>query len=74
MDTIQANVVGRSSGTDTGHQFFTIDEFCEAHRFSRPTFYRLVKEGKGPRITCVASRRYISKEDAAVWRLAMAAA
>src|SRR6267154_2495179 len=29
---------------------YTVDEFCEALRLSRATFYNLIRRGKGPRI------------------------
>jgi hypothetical protein len=72
---IQPNVTGpRSSGAGTGRQFATIAEFCDEHRFSRAFFYKLLKAGKAPRITRLGARRYISNEDAAAWRVAMAGA
>ena len=65
MDTVQLGATGRRA--------FTIDEFCEEHRFSRAFFYKLKKLGKTPRITELGSRRIITVEDAAAWRQAMAA-
>jgi predicted DNA-binding transcriptional regulator AlpA len=65
MNTIQPNDIGRKAST--------IEEFCEQHRFSRSFFYKLRKQGKAPRITEIGSRRIITVEDAAAWRMAMAA-
>jgi hypothetical protein len=47
---------------------FSIDQFCEAHAITRPTLYRLWKDGKGPRIMRVRHRKLISWEAAAEWR------
>jgi hypothetical protein len=74
MDTtVQENVTWRP-GVGTGRQFSTIPEFCDQHRFSRAFFYKLLKAGKGPRITRLGARSFISNEDAAAWRHAVAAA
>ena len=53
---------------------FSIDEFCIAHRISRAMFYKLLKQGRGPRIMAVGSRQIISDEAAAEWRRQMEAA
>jgi predicted DNA-binding transcriptional regulator AlpA len=58
-------------GTGTGRQFATIQEFCSEHRISRSFLYKLLKAGKGPRITHLGSRSYVSNEAAAAWRSAM---
>ena len=46
----------------------SIDEFCEAHRFSRATYYNLKRTGKAPNEMAVGSRRLISDESAEQWR------
>jgi hypothetical protein len=54
---------------------FTVSEFCEAHgRMSRTLFYKLVNEGKGPRLMKIGRRTLISQEAAADWRRQMEAA
>lgn len=51
---------------------FTVEEFCKAHgRISRVLFYKLLKEGRGPRCMKVGRRRLISEESAAEWRASM---
>ena len=35
---------------------YSITEFCAAHRISKSTFYRLLKEGDAPALTHVRSR------------------
>ncbi len=49
---------------------YSITEFCAAHRISKSTFYRLLKEGDAPALTHVRSRVLISAEAAAAWRTA----
>lgn len=49
---------------------FTIDEFCQAHGFSRGHYFNLQKMGQGPRVMKAGNRRLISKEAAAEWRAA----
>ncbi len=46
----------------------SIDVFCKDHDISRGFFYKLLKEGKAPRIIKVGRRTLISKEAAADWR------
>jgi predicted DNA-binding transcriptional regulator AlpA len=46
----------------------SIPAFVAEHGISKSLFYRLVKEGRGPRLTKVASRTLISAEAAAEWR------
>jgi len=47
---------------------FTIDEFCAAHRLSPDMYFKLRKNGRGPREMKVGTRRMISAEAAARWR------
>lgn len=49
---------------------FTVTSFCKAHEISTPTYYRLRKEGKGPREMRIGSEVRISVEAAAEWRRA----
>jgi predicted DNA-binding transcriptional regulator AlpA len=46
----------------------TISEFCETHGISEAFYYRLQREGHGPRTMRVGGRRLISLEEAARWR------
>lgn len=48
----------------------TVTSFCKAHEISTPTYYRLRREGKGPREMRVGSDIRISVEAAADWRRA----
>lgn len=52
-------------------QAYTIDSFCIAHGISRPQFYILEKQGKGPRTYKFKRRRYVSRESAEAWRRRM---
>lgn len=53
------------------NEAFTINEFCTAHRISRPQFYLLEKDGKGPKTYKFKRRRFISREAAEKWRRRM---
>jgi predicted DNA-binding transcriptional regulator AlpA len=46
----------------------SVPRFVEDHGISRSLFYRLLKEGRGPRISKVHGRTLISAEAAAEWR------
>ena len=35
---------------------YTVNEFCDAHRISRATFYELLREGRGPRLMRIDTR------------------
>jgi predicted DNA-binding transcriptional regulator AlpA len=48
--------------------FLTVNAFCAAHSISRSLFYRLVKDGRGPRVTKINNKTLISSEAAANWR------
>jgi predicted DNA-binding transcriptional regulator AlpA len=50
---------------------FSVPAFCADHSLSRSLFYRLVKEGRGPRLTKIARRTLVSAEAAAEWRTRM---
>lgn len=51
---------------------YTVSEFCAAHGdISRSFFYKLLKQGKAPRLMKVGSRVLISAEAAAEWRAKM---
>lgn len=52
---------------------FSIAEFCEVHGFTRPLYYELKKQGRGPREMAVGRRRMITQEAAAEWRRRMEA-
>jgi hypothetical protein len=49
----------------------SIPAFCADNGISRSLLYRLVREGRGPRLTKVARRTLISSEAAAEWRAHM---
>jgi len=48
----------------------SIPEFCKAHSISEGFFYKLKKQGEGPREMKVGARTLISFESAAEWRRA----
>jgi len=50
---------------------YDVQAFCLAHHISRAFFYKLLDQGKGPRVMKVGRRLLISREAAADWRRAM---
>ncbi len=50
---------------------YTVAQFCNSHHISRSMFYKLLKQGQGPRRMVVGRRRLISNEAAADWRQRM---
>ena len=57
-------------GPPTPAAWYTIREFCAAHRLSISMYFKLKAEKRGPRETAVGSRRYVTFEAAAEWRAA----
>jgi predicted DNA-binding transcriptional regulator AlpA len=49
----------------------SVSAFLADHGLSRSLFYRLVKEGRGPRLTKISRRTLISADAAAEWRARM---
>jgi predicted DNA-binding transcriptional regulator AlpA len=49
----------------------SVPVFLAEHGISRSLFYRLVQQGRGPRLTKIAGRTLISAEAAAEWRARM---
>lgn len=53
----------------------TIAEFCKAHRLSRSTFFRMVREHRAPEVMRLSARKVlISPEAAERWRQGMSRA
>lgn len=50
---------------------FNVAEFCAAFRIGKGTFYKLLKEGKGPKLLKVGRRTLVSLEAAEAWRKKM---
>lgn len=55
-------------------ELFTVNDFCAAHSISRATFYRLLRDGRGPKTSRLGERLMISKQAAAEWRAQLEAA
>jgi predicted DNA-binding transcriptional regulator AlpA len=49
----------------------SVRAFCADNGLSRSLLYRLLKDGRGPRLTKVLRRTLISSEAAAEWRARM---
>ncbi len=50
---------------------YSVAEFCREHGISRGLFYRLLREGRGPRVIKAGRRTLISREAAEEWRRRM---
>src|SRR5262249_21474970 len=46
-----------------------IDEFCRRHSISKPLYYTLQREGRGPDVMYAGQRTLITREAAKAWRL-----
>jgi hypothetical protein len=46
---------------------FTIDEWCQFRRISRPMYYKLAKQGRAPLTHRVGEKPLISSEADEVW-------
>lgn len=55
------NIEPPSDGT------YSVQEFCNAHKISKPFFYALLREGRAPVTFKLGRRRLISKAAAAKW-------
>jgi len=49
----------------------SVPSFCADNGLSRSLFYRLLKDGRGPRVTKIGRRSLISGQAAAEWRSRM---
>lgn len=52
-------------------KLFSVSEFCKCTGISRALFYKLVREGNGPRITKIGSRTLISQAATDEWQRLM---
>lgn len=52
---------------------FDVNGFCGTHKISRTLFYKLLKIGRGPRLTKIGRRTFVTGEAAAEWRARMEA-
>jgi hypothetical protein len=47
---------------------YSVRDFCVAHGITKVLFYKLIKDGVGPRIMKIGRRTLISVESATEWR------
>jgi len=50
---------------------FSVSAFCADNGLSRSLFYRLLKDGRAPRVTKIGRRSLIAATAAAEWRAQM---
>jgi predicted DNA-binding transcriptional regulator AlpA len=60
-------------GNKMSDHSYSVDEFCQAERISRVLFYKLLKEGRGPRVMKLGARTTISPSSRAEWHARMEA-
>jgi hypothetical protein len=46
----------------------SVEEFCRMHSISKAFFYKVLGQGRGPRITKLGRRSFVMVEDAEIWR------
>jgi hypothetical protein len=63
-----------SAVDDMEPMLYRVRDFCAAHAISSVTFYKLLAQGQGPRITRIGGGTFVSADDAAAWRQKMAEA
>lgn len=51
----------------------SVKDFCQSNNISKSMFYKMQREGKGPRVMKVGRRTLISHEAAAAWRKSLEA-
>lgn len=47
---------------------YSVSAFCKAHHIARSFLYQLLREGRGPRVTKLGRRTFVTREAAAEWR------
>jgi predicted DNA-binding transcriptional regulator AlpA len=52
-------------------QLISVKQFCADHGISRSFFYKLIQQGRGPRVTKLGTRTLVSADAAAAWRARM---
>jgi hypothetical protein len=50
---------------------FSVDEFCSRYKICRSTFYKALREGWGPKIIQIGSRKRITPSAARAWERRM---
>jgi hypothetical protein len=63
-------VGGRKARSNVGLAAYSIEEFCRSHGISVDLYFKLQRQGLGPRTFKAGSRTLISVEAAAEWRRA----
>src|SRR5262245_47605424 len=58
----------RSVSADPNSLSMSIKEFCRLHGISEDQFFKMQRQGWGPKVMRVGSRTLISHEAAAEWR------
>jgi hypothetical protein len=66
----RAEVTGRKTRSAVVLAAYSIQQFCEAHNISVDLYFKLQRQGLGPKTMKVGSRTLISAESAAAWRRA----
>ena len=55
------------NSTNTSNKAYSVDEFCKSYKFGRSLFYKLLREGKGPKVIKIGRRTIIPADEAEQW-------
>jgi hypothetical protein len=61
-------ITGRKAHSTVALAAYSIQQFCEAHGISLDFYFKLQRQGLGPRTMKVGARTLISIEATAAWR------
>jgi hypothetical protein len=63
-------VTRRKTRSTVALSAYSIEQFCDAHGISTDLYFKMQRQGLGPKTMRVGSRTLISVESAAEWRRA----
>ena len=61
---------GRKSRQPVNPSAYSIEQFCQAHNISVDLYFKMQRQGLGPKTMKAGARTLISVESAAAWRRA----
>ena len=67
---VRPEITGRKTHSTVALAAYSIEQFCQAHNISIDLYFKLQRQGLGPKTMKVGARTLISIEAAAEWRRA----
>ncbi len=64
----RAEITGRKTRSTVALLAFSIEQFCQAHGISIDLYFKMQRQGLGPKTMKVGARTIISAESAEAWR------